>query len=252
MARCTRTLVVTLVLAGVAGHSGGASAAKPVQADPTAPVVATSAEEKRGAVIGGVVGGVLAGPAGAGFGAIVGGGIFGKLAASHRQNRELGVALSDVKSREQRSKREVARMRGEVTALNADLNRMVEIHATAFKDPQLPIQFRTGSSEVEAHYATTIDKVAAVLLRNQDARVNLAGYADRRGDAQANHKLSKARVEAVKKLLVARGVAEQQVVTAAFGESRPVVASESFENDFFDRRVVLELNLDINPQLATR
>ena len=43
-----------------------------------------------------------------------------------------------------------------------------------------------------------------------------------------------------------------KMIIMAFGESRPLDRDESLETNFFDRRVVLELSLDVDTELATR
>jgi hypothetical protein len=47
-------------------------------------------------------------------------------------------------------------------------------------------------------------------------------------------------------------VDSRQVIGTAFGETQPLNPAESLENNFFDRRVVVELKLDIDRNLATR
>jgi outer membrane protein OmpA-like peptidoglycan-associated protein len=80
----------------------------------------------------------------------------------------------------------------------------------------------------------------------------LAGFADRRGDDQFNQALSEKRVRRVKRFLVNSGVNSTQVIGTAFGETQPLNPAESLESNFFDRRVVVELKLDIDRKLATR
>jgi hypothetical protein len=51
---------------------------------------------------------------------------------------------------------------------------------------------------------------------------------------------------------VKSGVNSTQIIGSAFGETRPLSSDESLESNFFDRRVVVELKLDIDRELATR
>ena len=209
----------------------------------------TSFEENRGALAGLVIGASAAGPIGAGVGAIVGGAIFGKLVGVNRINRELKVELEETGITYQLENEKLKTVLADV---NQDLTRMVKIQANSWKHQQLPIQFRTDSSEIEKHYETELRKIARVLSRNQDAKVNLSGFADRRGADAYNQDLSEKRVTQVRQYLLSRGVRSKQIVASAFGESKPLNADESFEGNFFDRRVVLELTLDVDAQLATR
>ena len=208
-----------------------------------------SVEEKRGLLGGAAVGAVAGGPIGAGFGAIVGSGVFGKLFTLGRENRELKSALA---VSEQESQAERTAFEAESRLLNQDLDTLMTLQAIGPRKQQTQIQFRSGSSTIETHYFPQLEKVAGVLLRNPDATITLAGYTDRRGSADANNRLSENRVKSVKAYLLAHGVRKGQVITTAYGESRPVEATETLEGNFFDRRVVMEVSLDLEPRLATR
>ena len=87
---------------------------------------------------------------------------------------------------------------------------------------------------------------------NRDASVVLEGFADRRGDDAYNQALSEKRVATLQQYLLDRGALPEQIVGMAYGESQPLARNESLESNFFDRRVMLELKLDLDPQLATR
>lgn len=225
-----------------------------------APVAAAEGppEEKRGALVGAIIGGAFGGPIGAGAGAIVGGGLIGNLAATHRERRELQVELAGVTAAATASRAEIARLSGTVQDLDTDLQKMVDVHEVTFKRPQLGVQFRTASARVEPHFAPMLDRVAKVLARNPDATVSLSGHADQRGDAKYNHKLSLERANAVKAYLTAKGAKSAQVIVAAYGETRSVAGSGAKGNGvsrdalFFDRRVVVDVDLDVTAQLATR
>jgi len=206
-------------------------------------------EEKKGSVVGGIIGAVAGGPVGAGFGAIIGGGIFGQMAATHRRSEELSAALVDADEAHRQREVEMGML---VAGLNRDLNQMVRLESVAFKDPQISVQFRTASFEVEAHYEAALKRVARVLERNQDATIDLAGYADPRGSEQYNEQLSLARLTRVKDLLIDNGARPGQITSTAYGETGAVASDETREGYFFDRRVVLKLDLNVAPQLATR
>mgnify|MGYP001158663063 FL=1 len=218
----------------------------------------TPPEEQRGAVIGALVGGVAGGPFGAGVGAIVGGGLIGNLVATHRERGELEVSLAETEAAWRAGRAEITRLAGTVMDLDADLQRMVDLNAVAFKRPQLGVQFRTASAEVEEHFEPMLERVAKVLARNPDATVSLAGHADRRGDSRYNHELSLKRANAVKAFLVEQGAGSAQVIVAAYGETRslkgPGVGEGRTHPDThsFDRRVVVDIDLDVTSQLATR
>lgn len=223
----------------------------------------TSVEETRGAVAGLLIGATIAGPLGAGVGAMIGGGVLGKLVGINRINSELESELQreeanvsnakiQMHAMAEKNRMQQERLRNSVVDLNKDLDKLLEVQANSWNHRQLPVQFRTASTRIETHYQSQLVRMALVLSRNQDARVMLSGFSDRRGDIAYNQKLSENRVKEVSDFLLARGVKPNQILSRAFGESQPLKDVETVEDNFFDRRVVLDLSLDVAAQLATR
>lgn len=209
----------------------------------------SSVEETRAATTGLIVGAVAGGPAGAFAGALVGGEVFGRLFKNRRVNREL---VSKLDKLEHNLVSERAAHARQLAAVNGDLDKLLALQAASEKSQKLPIQFRTASSDIERHYAEELDRIARVLHRNRDASVVLEGFADRRGDDSYNQALSEKRVATLKQYLLNRGVMSQQIVGIAYGETQPLATAETLESNFFDRRVMLEMKIDLDPQLATR
>jgi sortase system peptidoglycan-associated protein len=104
------------------------------------------------------------------------------------------------------------------------------------------IQFKTGSYVLENHYQSQLDLITNTLQKNPKLSVSLSGFADKRGDSTFNQALSEQRAITVKNYLLKNGVEERQVTTHSFGESSLVSAGENFEDDFFDRRVMLKVS----------
>ncbi len=209
----------------------------------------TSVEENRGAITGLIVGAAVAGPFGAGVGAILGGGVIGKTIATNRLKREHLAKLEKTIDLQREERRQ---LKQSIAALSSDLDRIVARQPTGGQHREVPIQFRTGSSNIEPQYIKHLNQIAQVLKRNPDATISLSGFADRRGLSDANQVLSEKRVKRVERYLVQRGVKRSQVQAQAFGESKPLQPDESLENNFFDRRVVIQLSLDVTSNLATR
>ena len=209
----------------------------------------TEAEETRGAAVGLVVGAVVGGPIGAGVGAMVGGAVLGKLVGYHRINRELESEMISLAHKKKSNEEE---MHSEIANLDDELKRMIEIQTASWNSRQLPIQFKTASSDIEQHYQAQLNEIARILSRNLDTRVSLSGFADRRGDHLYNQTLSENRVSNVHAYLTSRGVKKNQIVTNAFGESKPLSQEETPENHFFDRRVVMQFSFDLDAYLASR
>ena len=106
----------------------------------------------------------------------------------------------------------------------------------------MSLQFSTGSSDIAPHYQEQVSALANILKSSPSTKIDLSGYTDLIGEESLNHALSKARVESVKKLLIAQGVAKEQIATFAYGEAAPVVANSKQEVSFYDRRVVMKLH----------
>lgn len=104
------------------------------------------------------------------------------------------------------------------------------------------IQFTSGSAALQQHYVQGLTALAEHLTARQDLKIQLHGYADRRGETDANLWLSEQRVNSVAAFLLNNGVSSSQIDLHFYGEAQPVNAEQSLENDFFDRRVVLKVH----------
>lgn len=103
------------------------------------------------------------------------------------------------------------------------------------------VQFRTGTAEIEPHFAAQLKDIAYAMSLAPELTLDLSGYADRRGSAEFNQQLSEQRVQAVRDFLVQQGVDGERLTASAYGASAPLSQKESLEGDFFDRRVTLRL-----------
>lgn len=75
---------------------------------------------------------------------------------------------------------------------------------TACERLQPVVIFRQGKSTIDRAQYASIELIAKYMKDNQDAKVEIKGYASPEGSAKFNQKLSQARAEAVKKALVKR------------------------------------------------
>jgi outer membrane protein OmpA-like peptidoglycan-associated protein len=101
------------------------------------------------------------------------------------------------------------------------------------------LNFDTARSEVRAAEAAEIDQVAGVLKQYGNARIRIAGYADARGSEPANMALGKARADAIKAALVAKGIDGGRVETVTGGETDPVDTNATAGGRFENRRTEL-------------
>lgn len=191
-----------------------------------------------------LVGSIVAGPIG---GAIAG--VFGLLVAEDvnndnslkQANSQLLTMGEKIKQREQ----QLLSMRKEFTQLQQQsrlqlvtIDKQIE---QVIHNLESSVQFRSASWQLEPHYKPQLDLIAQGLSKDPQMQVSLSGYADRHGDAEFNQALSQQRLLTVKNYLLEKGVKESQILTQAFGESNLVSDGQSYEGDFFDRRVMLHL-----------
>lgn len=201
---------------------------------------------------GAVIGAVIAGPAGAAVA-----GLFGLMIADDVNDEN---KLEQANERLAMQQNSIDAQRSVVAALRQELEQnkqQAELQLVSMDkeiervtmDTESSIQFRTGSAQIEGLYQSQLDLIAENLTKNPQLTVSLSGYADRRGDDAFNQSLSEQRVENVKAYLVSKGAEAKQVMTYAYGEANPVSEEHSLENDFFDRRV--HINLIGDTQILT-
>ena len=115
------------------------------------------------------------------------------------------------------------------------------------------VLFAAGKVEVGPGAQRSIDKLADFLKAYPKRNVVIEGHTDNIGDEGFNTKLSQQRADAVRDLLVARGVAPQRIRTKGYGPKFPVVENDSAAGRQQNRRVeVLVLNEGVSAEGSTR
>jgi peptidoglycan-associated lipoprotein len=99
------------------------------------------------------------------------------------------------------------------------------------------VYFDYDSSEIRSGDVAIVSAHAAYLVKYPGARVRLEGHTDERGSREYNIGLGERRAQAVRRALLAQGVADAQVATVSYGEERP--ASEGSDEAAYaqNRRV---------------
>ena len=186
-----------------------------------------------GAVIGTAVGGPIGGVVGLLFGALI--------ADDVNDNNRLETAQQALDKREKQLVVLNQQLEKERQQAQAQLVRMETQIEKVMESGEASVQFKTASYEIEDHYKPQLVQLAEGLKNNPRMIVHLSGHADRRGDSTYNQALSEQRAISVKKFLIENGVEAGQLFTQSHGESLPVIQQQSYEADFFDRRVVLRI-----------
>jgi outer membrane protein OmpA-like peptidoglycan-associated protein len=250
-AACTK-VVWTLGLLGLsAAASAEGSADQPNHPSP---------QEPAGFVAGAVIGGFAAGP----IGAVVGAGVgtwLGNRVHRAKDAAKAEAQLAALKTDREALEHQTASLEGAKSdleetnrALTARLDQLahsVEVAQEGRDDAaraeaarvldglQGDVLFRTGSADIPPETAQEVKVLAGMLAKSPALSVKLDGYADPRGSAELNLKLSEERANAVRDLFLAAGVPEQSLEINAYGKSQSV-ASDS-DGYALERRVRLTL-----------
>jgi outer membrane protein OmpA-like peptidoglycan-associated protein len=108
------------------------------------------------------------------------------------------------------------------------------------------ILFDTGSAQLKNEAVEQLVKVGDIVAKYGDDRVKIEGHTDAVGGTDYNQKLSEQRADAVKTVLVARGVKPEQISVVGYGETKPIAPNDSTDGKAKNRRV--EMHIDVpNP-----
>ncbi len=178
-----------------------------------------------GATSGAVIGGVIGNNVGKGntiLGALIGG-VVGGAAGGYIGNR---------------MDRQAERIETEIPG--AEVNRVGEgINITFNEDAG--VYFDTNKSAVKGASATTLDKLAGILMEYPDSNILVEGHTDSAGPDDYNMTLSEQRAESVTKYLISKGINRNRFTTKWYGESQPVADNTTNEGKAKNRRVELAI-----------
>ncbi len=100
------------------------------------------------------------------------------------------------------------------------------------------INFPSNGAEVPATMAAFLDSAAGDVKQLPAGSVlEIAGYTDSSGDADANVTLSQKRADAVRDLLVKAGVPSDMLVAKGYGSASPVASNDGPDGRFHNRRI---------------
>ena len=100
------------------------------------------------------------------------------------------------------------------------------------------INFASGKSDIPADAKPILEKASEVIKKQPaGTSIEIGGYTDNQGNADANKKLSQSRADSVKKALVGLGVSETMLKAVGFGDASPVGDNATEEGRFKNRRI---------------
>jgi len=105
------------------------------------------------------------------------------------------------------------------------------------------VQFRTAQAELEPHLQKQLVRAATWMSQMPSVRIELHGFTDPRGADQDNMALSRARLDSVRRALIAGGIEAEQITGFAHGESLPLYNFDDTESNHFERRVLISFQV---------
>jgi OOP family OmpA-OmpF porin len=117
-------------------------------------------------------------------------------------------------------------------------NRRVEFKFLGEDALGLPLlHFKLGKSELTDQSTRDLNDIADKLKANPNVRVEIAAYTDSSGSAELNKRLSLKRATMVKDMLVAKGVAAENLKPVGRGASNFLTTNATQEGRQMNRRV---------------
>lgn len=108
--------------------------------------------------------------------------------------------------------------------------------------------FATDSAQLNQDAVVQVTKVADILVKYPEDRIRVEGHTDNTGPDAYNQELSLKRADAVARVLLARGVKSEQIMTVGFGENQPVADNGSVSGRQSNRRVQLYIDIPQSQQ----
>jgi outer membrane protein OmpA-like peptidoglycan-associated protein len=110
-------------------------------------------------------------------------------------------------------------------------------------DDRIIIRFPTGSTQMtyDKKVNDYLDQLAARVKQTGET-ISLTGHTDNVGTDDVNQTLGQERADAIKKILVGKGVKADQIQTASKGKSQPVTTNDTEAGRSENRRVEVRLN----------
>jgi cytochrome c oxidase subunit II len=138
----------------------------------------------------------------------------------------------------------------EIKAREKELNKEVKSAVEMSKDTSAKEEaivrmknlfFETGSSKLEADSYFELDHTARLLNKYNDVMLEIGGHTDNVGDPALNRTLSQQRAESVKARLIEKGVSAARLISAGYGDTKPVETNDTDEGKAKNRRTELKV-----------
>lgn len=112
-----------------------------------------------------------------------------------------------------------------------------EVLNTAFAN----LEFETGKAIIRSSSFESLDRLAELLVKKPDWRLQISGHTDNVGSDASNMTISEKRSKAVGAYLNSKGVDNSRLIIKWFGESQPIEDNSTAEGRAKNRRVEMEV-----------
>ncbi|CAA6823316.1 MAG: Outer membrane lipoprotein omp16 precursor [uncultured Aureispira sp.] len=101
--------------------------------------------------------------------------------------------------------------------------------------------FATASAKLKSESKVELDKLKALLEKNESLHIQLNGHTDNVGKPEDNLRLSDARAKAVMDYLIRQGIEAKRLQAKGFGETKPIYSNDSVKGRAANRRTEFEV-----------
>lgn len=99
------------------------------------------------------------------------------------------------------------------------------------------VQFEYSSATLTEASLPVLDKLATLLKQNSQIYIELSVHTDNQGTALGQMTLTKLRADALRRYMLAHGIAPERLLTNGYGSTRPVASNDTAEGRQKNRRV---------------
>lgn len=225
-----------------------------IVAAPAANAGGASKEENVGVGTGAVIGAIAGGPVGFVIGAAIGARIGDSF---HTRNEQIETLSSSLEA----STDTVTVLENDIHTLNAQIDRvggeLERIRSVARPEVVTLLQagiamdllFRTDEYVLADTTGSRLADLATTIASMPDIQIQLDGFADERGDAAYNQRLSEKRVEYIRDQLVTAGVDPARIRYTGHGEAP--AQDDTIDSLALERRVSVTLFIENTPSFAS-
>lgn len=101
--------------------------------------------------------------------------------------------------------------------------------------------FKKGKAALKTESYAELDRLVNLMNQNPSIEIELSGHTDNVGNPDALLKLSRERVETVKRYLVQKGISAKRIKGKGYGSEQPLLKNDTEENRKKNRRVEVKI-----------